>query len=212
MSNRNKVTQSTQAQTPSISYESTMGEKLYCKGLAELCKPDPAAKCAQQQKEVLKSSCGDEAFIVTERAIELPCISEGLKSPSGDYQGEVLYPVATHVQAQHPNLCKTIVFHACVSITGQHFLLIQKTTTGNSWNLSKHEAIAQGRKGAITLRSNSELNLYEHSSVDVEIKNTLDKAAFDTLCDKAFGGLVIQDPDHDVLKRLLPSSDIWGTA
>jgi len=201
--------ESTEIVSPGIPYETSLSEKLYCKELAELCKPNPATQHAQQQKAVLKTSGGDDAFIVTERSLELPCILESLKSPSGDFQGETFCPATTAVQEKYPNLCRSVRFHGCTSSTGEHFLLIEKLAAGNSWNLSKQEAISRGRKCAIVLRTNAEQKMYECSTADVEIADTLDEAAFDTLCEQAFGGLIIDSPDHPVLKRLLPSGDIW---
>jgi hypothetical protein len=186
-------------------------DRTFLKLFNETCRPNPEVEDARRQKAVLRGNGGNDAFIVTPQCTDALCISEPIKSLSGDYQGESFYGVSTEMQTHCSDRCRLIRFYGCVSQTGHHFLLVEKPSTSNSWNLSKQEAIEQGRKTPIILRSNMELKVYEFEIVNTEIEDTLDDRAFDALCEQAFKGMIIDSPDHRLLQKRDSSADIWET-
>lgn len=186
-------------------------DRTFLQTLRDNCKPSPETENARKQQDVLKSQNGDDAFVVSAQHVDITCISEVKRSPSGDYQGEVYYAVTTEVQKHCADRCRPIRFHGCVSETGHNFLLIEKLSTGSSWNLSKHEAIEQGSKAPIILRSSQDLQIYRFELVDTEIEDTLDEAAFGTLCEQAFSGMVVDSRDHPLLMNQMTSHSIWET-
>lgn len=178
--------------------------------LLNICKPSKDLAAKQEQKAVIKRPAADETIIITQYNAKLACIAVPQAPKDAPYQGETYHPVTEELQERAGSACKGMMFHLCVSVTGGLFLLPQKLHGDNSWNKSMEAVIEAGRKGPIKVSSNQELNQYQVEICDAELADNTTEKDLEELCNKAFSDLIISQPDHPVLCKLLGTSDIYG--
>jgi len=171
--------------------------------LLKSCTPSKSIEAKSRQQTIVKRPGANEPFTVSKYNIQLACIVTARGQRGDQYQGEVYHPVTEEIQGGSGSSCKCITFHLCVSVTGEKLLLPQKLSAGSSWNKSMEAVIDAGRKGAITISSDQELQQYSATESAAEIPDTATAEDLEELCNKAFSELIIDRTDHRVLRDTL---------
>jgi hypothetical protein len=188
--------------------ETAVAKPTFKEQLVTSCATDPLLESIQRQQSVIRGTNGGDAFLTSELSVTLSCMVKTRNSPEGGYLGELFCPVHTHMQAFCQHQVRQITFHGATSITGEQFLLVEKPGTGNSWNLSKQDAIQRGRGKPMILRSDNEKGVYRVEFPPVDIKNSLDEGRFSQLLEMAFTGLIIDTKEHAALRDVV-TTEVW---
>jgi hypothetical protein len=176
----------------------------------------PAQPQQQQDQPRVNTLTQMGPCMAGEQAITLSCILERLLDESGNFRGQIVYPVVGEIQHDPgvARLQRAFEFRGAIKTdgpTGLVYRMLPSHATGaNSWLTSAESAMHSlvGTWGRVTSDRNAGVYRFERLNLPAQVNNSISDV--DELIDELLADYVIDSLDHPVLQRLLNQSSSQG--